>query len=54
VNDRHTDYLDRVTGSTIPAIVTTKTDIAHIQFDIYPTTKPTTATYNWQATYTAV
>jgi hypothetical protein len=53
VRDRNTYYLNGVTGSTIPAIVTTKTDIAYIQFYMYASTKPPTATYNWQATYTA-
>jgi hypothetical protein len=61
VYDRNVAYLIGATGSTIPvdvnghwqAVVTTASNIMYIQFSIYPTTKPTTATYNWQATYTA-
>ncbi|XP_046654621.1 CUB and sushi domain-containing protein 2-like [Daphnia pulicaria] len=47
-------YMFGVTGSAIPAVVTTSANIVYLQFDNRASTKPNTATYNWQATYTAV
>ncbi|XP_046462726.1 blastula protease 10-like [Daphnia pulex] len=53
-NDRITTYLDSVTGSTIPDVVTTTSNVMLLQFISSRSTKPNTAIYNWQATYTAV
>ncbi|XP_046464352.1 blastula protease 10-like [Daphnia pulex] len=47
-------YMFGVTGSAIPAVVATSANIVYLQFDNRASTKPNTATYNWQATYTAV
>ncbi|XP_046462663.1 CUB and sushi domain-containing protein 2-like [Daphnia pulex] len=54
VEDRNTTYLIGATGSTIPAVVTTASNFMYIRLDMSSSTTPTTATYNWQATYTAV
>jgi hypothetical protein len=52
--DKITIYLDSVTGSTIPDVVTTTSNVMLLQFITSRSTKPNTAIYNWQATYTAV
>ncbi|EFX73251.1 hypothetical protein DAPPUDRAFT_110058 [Daphnia pulex] len=54
VRDRKTTYLSQVTGNTAPAVVTTTSNIVYMAFNSYFSTKPNTATYKWQATYTAV
>jgi hypothetical protein len=54
VYDRNTTYLAGVTGNTIPAVFTTTSRTVDLVFGAFATNKPNSATYNWQATYTAV
>ncbi len=49
-----TDLLSGVTGSTIPAVVTTTENYMRLVFTSIGSTIQNSAIYNWQATYTAV
>ncbi|EFX73229.1 hypothetical protein DAPPUDRAFT_253493 [Daphnia pulex] len=49
-----TYYMFGVTGSAIPAVVTTKANIVYLKFNNNVSSKPNSAKYNWQATYSAV
>jgi hypothetical protein len=49
-----TVYLFGVTGSTIPAVVTTTENYMRLVFTSIGSTIHNSAIYNWQATYTAV
>ncbi|XP_046654283.1 CUB and sushi domain-containing protein 2-like isoform X2 [Daphnia pulicaria] len=56
VFDRETNYLSRVngvSGSTAPEAVTTRSNSVNMEFISSRSTKPNSAIYNWQATYTA-
>jgi hypothetical protein len=54
VYDNETNYLSGATGSTIPEVVTSRSNKMFLSFYFYDSSLRNSPIYNWQATYTAV